>query len=70
MSEDESENEIVAKGRIFDNMETIQEYTTERIARKAGIPPEEAEEYLEELADEGRIRKRERGSMTKWVRFG
>lgn len=68
MSEDDEA--VVDKGRIFDNMATTQEYTTARLARKVGMSEEEIRTYLEEMAEDGRIRKRERGNKTKWVRFG
>ena len=39
------------------------------LARKVGLTDEEIEPYLETLADDDRIRKREDGDTTKWVRF-
>lgn len=69
--DDETETDaVVTKGRLFDNMQTIEEYTTESIAMKAGVPVDDAEEYLEELAADGRIRKRSRDNTVKWIRFG
>jgi predicted transcriptional regulator len=62
-------NPTVVKGKIVDKMGAINEYSTGTLARKVGLSREEIEPYLEELAEEGRIRKRDGGERTKWVRF-
>lgn len=69
MSEDERNSGIV-KARIFDNMGMIQEYSAGRIAGKLDISEAEAQEHLEEMAEDGRIRKREKDGRTLFVRFG
>ncbi len=61
---------VIIKGEIFDNMATTKAYTTSQLARKVGKPDDEVRPYLEEMAEDGRIRKRERGETTKWVRYG
>ncbi|WP_254533274.1 hypothetical protein [Natrinema gelatinilyticum] len=66
----DEDDAVIIKGKIFDNMQTIEEYTTSSLARKVGMTKEEIEPYLQELAEDGRIRKRERNDQTKWVRFG
>lgn len=69
MGENEDEA-VLIKGKLFDNMNTIEEYTTSRLARKVDMEKEEIKPYLEELAEDGRIRKRDDGEKEKWVRFG
>ncbi|WP_340098680.1 hypothetical protein [Salinibaculum salinum] len=66
----EEDDAVIIKGELFDNMATTKEYTTSQLARKVGKTDDEVRPYLEELAESGRIRKRERGEKTKWVRFG
>lgn len=66
----EDDEAVIVKGEIFDNMATTKEYTTAQLARKVGKTDDDVRPYLEEMAEDGRIRKRERGETTKWVRFG
>jgi predicted ArsR family transcriptional regulator len=66
---DDDPDPTVLKGRIVDNMSIVDEYTTSMIAAEVGLPNEDVRPYLEELAEEDRIRKRDRGDVTKWVRF-
>jgi hypothetical protein len=68
MSEDELEPTVV-KGKIIDNMSVIDEYTTGMLASAVGMTEAEIEPYLEEMAENDRIRKRDSGPTTKWVRF-
>lgn len=66
---EEDPNPIVVKGRIVDKMGAMNEYTTGTLARKVDLTEEEVLPYLEELAEEDRIRKRDDGERTKWVRY-
>ncbi|WP_124179041.1 hypothetical protein [Natrarchaeobius halalkaliphilus] len=66
---DDSINPAIIKARIVDNMAVAREYNTELIARETDISTEKAQEYLEELARENRIRKRENETGEKWVLF-
>ncbi|WP_124192150.1 hypothetical protein [Natrarchaeobius oligotrophus] len=64
---DDSINPAIIKARIVDNMAVAREYSTELIARETDLSTETAHEYLEELARENRIRKREDEAGEKWV---
>lgn len=64
---DDSINPAIVKARIVDNMTVAHEYSSEVIASKVDISTEKANEYLEELAQENRIRKREDETGVKWV---
>lgn len=43
---------------VFDRMEPLEPYGTGELAKNLGIPRRTAYKYLQELADEGRIRKK------------
>ena len=66
---DEDPDPTVVKGKIIDNMSVIDEYTTRMLASEVGLPESELEPILEEMAENDRIRKRDSGPTTKWVRF-
>lgn len=68
MGENDLDSTVI-RGRIIDNMSVVDEYTTSMLATKVGLTEAELEPYLEALAEDDRIRKREKGSTTKWVRF-
>ena len=68
MPEDD-EDPAVIRGKIIDNMSIVDEYTSSMLASKVGLTVEEIEPHLEELAETDRIRKRDDGPTTKWVRF-